>query len=135
MAGHDRKTYFKIFFALSILTVVEVAIPFVANKYAYAPGEHSEIARTSADSHVMLFNVFSPHWSSVALYALSIAKAGLVGLFFMHLKFETKWLKFIAILPAIAGLYAIMLGAEAFYRYGFEQTGVPTAPVPVVAPH
>jgi caa(3)-type oxidase subunit IV len=108
MSGHDRKTYFKVFLALFVLTVIEVAIPQVAKKYGDRPSA----------LYSGLFQKYTPHWSSVALYALSIAKAALVGLFFMHLKFETKWLKFIAILPAIAGAYALLLTAEAFFRFG-----------------
>lgn len=102
MAGHDRKAYIKVFFILFALTIVEVAVPFVADKYGNG---------TSA-----LAGRFAPHWSTVALYALSIAKAAYVALFFMHLKFETKWLKFIAILPTTAAFYAVTLGAEAYFR-------------------
>lgn len=110
MAGHDRKTYVKIFFALTILTAVEVAIPFIDHKYNGKYGA----------KEAGLFLQFTPRWSSSVLYLLSIVKAGLVGMYFMHLKYETKWLKFIALLPAIAGLYAIMLCGEAFYRYFYE---------------
>jgi hypothetical protein len=119
MSGHNRKTYFKIFLALGILTVVEIAIPILTNKYGYENA--TDAARTA--EQVGLFNVFTPHWSSTALYFLSFAKASLVGLFFMHLKFETKWLKFIAILPGIAAFYALMLCAEAFYRHVLEVSG------------
>jgi cytochrome c oxidase subunit IV len=101
--AHDRKTYYKVFAALGILTVIEIVIPMVAHKYG---DDRSPLAG------------FTPHWSTSALYALSIAKAALVGLFFMHLKFETKWLKFIAVLPAIAIFYAVFLGAEAMFRFG-----------------
>ncbi len=108
-SGHDRKLYFKVFLALLVLTIIEVAIPLIAHKY----GDGKVVTAS-------LFGAFMPHWSSTALYALSIVKAGLVGLFFMHLKFETKWLKLIAVLPAIAGFYALMLCAEVFYRYWFS---------------
>ena len=100
---HNRKTYFKVFAALAALTVIEILVPMWANKYGDAKS---------------LLTSFTPHWSTSALYALSVAKAALVGLFFMHLKFETKWLKFIAILPAIAVFYALTLGAESFFRFG-----------------
>ena len=102
MAGHDRKTYFKVFLILFVLTIIEVIIPQVANKYGENPAQ--------------LHLSFAPHWSSTALYLLSGAKAAYVALFFMHLKFETKWLKFIAILPATAAFYAVMLCAEAYFR-------------------
>jgi len=101
--AHDRKTYYKVFAALGVLTAIEIAIPMVAHKYG---NDRSSLA------------AFTPHWSTSALYVLSVAKAVLVGLFFMHLKFETKWLKFIAILPGTAALYALMLGAEAYFRFG-----------------
>ena len=114
MSGHHRKTYFAVFIALGVLTAIEIFIPNFAVKY----GNNNIVTP-------QLFGSFTPDWSSTALYALSIAKASLVGLFFMHLKFETKWLKFIAILPIIAGFYALMLTAEAFYRYWLE--GYPDA--------
>ncbi|MBI3820887.1 MAG: cytochrome C oxidase subunit IV family protein [Planctomycetes bacterium] len=107
MAGHDRKTYIKIFLTLTILTAIEVAIPFIDRKYGGKFG-----AREAG-----LFLTFTPRWSSSMLFMLSIVKAGLVGLYFMHLKYETKWLKFIAMLPAIAGFYAVMMCGEAFYRF------------------
>ncbi|MFN0205121.1 MAG: cytochrome C oxidase subunit IV family protein [Planctomycetota bacterium] len=110
MAGHNRKEYMMIFGALTVLTIVEVAIPMLSDKYG---GK-----KTAYDAK--LFFSFMPHWTTSALLALSVVKAGLVGMFFMHLKHETKWLKFIAVLPAIAALYAVMLGAEAFYRYYLE---------------
>jgi caa(3)-type oxidase subunit IV len=110
MSGHDRKSYYKVFFALLVLTLVEVAVPYLAHKYKGLHGAYE----------AKLFFSFTPHWSSLALYLLSIVKAALVGLFFMHLKFETKWLKFIAILPGIAGFYAVVMCAEAFYRYFLE---------------
>jgi len=123
MAGHDRKLYLKVFFALAILTVIEIAIPFIANKYGYdSTGKDAETAKTASGAG--LFFIFTPHWSSSALFLLSVAKAGLVGLVFMHLKFETKWLKFIALLPAIAAFYAVMLCGEAFYRHFLEISNV-----------
>lgn len=114
MSGHDRKSYYKVFLALTVLTIVEVAVPAMARKYDGKYGAHN----------ANLFFQFTPHWSSSALYALSIVKAGLVGMYFMHLKHETKWLKFIAILPAIAGFYAVVLGGEVFYRYFYEYWNV-----------
>lgn len=128
MAGHDRKLYLKVFFALAVLTAIEIAIPLMANKYGYDAAGHAGDKATTAGKSGLFF-LFTPHWSSTALFLLSVAKAGLVGLVFMHLKFETKWLKFIAILPAIAALYAVMLCAEAFYRHFLE---ISNAAEPVV---
>jgi caa(3)-type oxidase subunit IV len=102
-ASHDRKTYYKVFVWLFVLTIVEVLVPMWADKYG--------------DRQTLLAS-FMPHWSTSALFVLSAAKAAIVGLFFMHLKFETKWLKFIAVMPAIAIFYAFSLGAEAFFRFG-----------------
>jgi cytochrome c oxidase subunit IV len=134
MAGHDRKLYLKVFFALAVLTAIEIAIPLMANKYGYTPAQkEAATARTSGGSQ--LFFAFTPHWSSSALYLLSIAKAGLVALVFMHLKFETKWLKFIALLPATAALYALMLCAEGFYRHFLEVSNVAEPVVRAAAGH
>lgn len=110
MSGHDRKTYLKIFVILAILTAVEIAIPMIDHKYQGLYGAYE----------AKLFFQFTPRWSSSALFALSIVKAGLVGLYFMHLKHETKWLKFIALLPAIAGFYAVVMCGEAFYRFFYS---------------
>ncbi|MBL8696591.1 MAG: cytochrome C oxidase subunit IV family protein [Planctomycetes bacterium] len=108
-SSHSRKTYIAVFFALGVLTLIEIWIPGFANKYG-----------NSASVTQKLFAQYNAHWSTWALYALSIAKAGIVGAYFMHLKHETKWLKFIAILPAIAAFYAFVLGAETLFRFYME---------------
>jgi cytochrome c oxidase subunit 4 len=88
----DRKQYFMVFGALTILTVLEVGI-------VYIPG----VAK------VLL-------WT--ALVGLALAKAWTVGWFFMHLGHETKHLKATVVLPfAFPALYAFVLIAEAGWRF------------------
>lgn len=84
-----KKLYIIIFFALAILTGVELIIPELTIPYFY-------------------------HASS--LVALAIGKAFLVAYFYMHLNEETKWLKYIAAVPCSAFLYAAVLIAESMFR-------------------
>src|SRR3982751_1179295 len=72
---HHHVNYFKIFFALVILTVVTVAVAF-----------------KRFDSEAV--NVL------LALLVASV-KASLVATYFMHLKFEGKLIYFISIVPLI----------------------------------
>ena len=85
-------TYVTIFLTLGLLTVVEVFVP----------------------------DVYSAEWNSntkmLLLCILAVAKAMLVGLYFMHLKWEKPWLKWIALMPAYMGLFAILLMLESVYR-------------------
>jgi cytochrome c oxidase subunit IV len=90
-AGHvsHRKEYFKIFFLLAGLTIVELIIPnMTITKFLKV--------------------------SSLTLLALG--KASVVAWFYMHLKDETKWLRFIALIPISAFLYAAMVILESLYR-------------------
>ena len=50
------------------------------------------------------------------LVFLAVAKALIVAYFFMHLKWEKKWLKWIAIMPVYMGLFTILLMLESIYR-------------------
>ena len=84
-----KKEYFIIFVLLGILTLAEIAIPEM--KLAY-----------------------SVHASSLS--ALALVKAFLVAYFYMHLKDETRWLKFIAALPAFAFMYATYIVVESVIR-------------------
>jgi caa(3)-type oxidase subunit IV len=91
--GHkpDRREYFVIFGVLFVLTVLEVVI-------AQIPGL----------SKVLL---------GTALVGLALAKAACVGLFYMHLKHETRILRVgVAIPLAAPALYAFVLIAEAAWR-------------------
>lgn len=86
--GSSRTEYFIVFLALATLTGIEV-------------------------------------WAAVALagglkvwtlVALALVKAGCVAAFFMHLRRERNWLRVIAVLPAAAGIYALVLMQEVLYR-------------------
>jgi cytochrome c oxidase subunit IV len=98
MAHVDRKEYVKIFAALAVLTALEVGV-------VYIPG----IAKTLMVS---------------ALVLLALTKAALVGLFFMHLKHETKSLKMTVALPFVApAVYAFVLITEAAWRLLWPKAG------------
>jgi cytochrome c oxidase subunit IV len=86
---NHRKVYFQIFIALAVLTVVELFIPGMSMSN-FAKG------------------------SSLTLIALG--KAALVGWSYMHLNQETKWLRFIALIPIAAFCYAVMVILESLYR-------------------
>ena len=84
------KEYLIVFAVLGILTLLELAIPGLKNT-AYA-------------------------LKAVSLVGLAIAKAFVVAFFYMHLKDETAWLKFIAAIPMSAALFAIVVILESMYR-------------------
>lgn len=84
------KEYMLVFFALTFLTVVEVLIPGLENA--------------------------STFFKSSSLIFLAIGKAFIVAYFYMHLKDETRWLKFIAAVPISAALYAAVVILESMYR-------------------
>jgi len=77
--------YIKIFWALCIFTVAEVGIVFF----------EKVLSKLVIDSVVILFTML---------------KAGFVGYYFMHLEYEKRWTKIVAVLPLlIVGFYAIFL--------------------------
>lgn len=90
----EHKSHFKlymiVFVALALLTLIEVIIPELAN--------------------------VSTFFKATSLTGLAIGKAFLVGYFYMHLNEETRWLKFIAIIPASAAIYATVVVLESLYR-------------------
>ena len=91
MAHVNRKLYWKIFAALTILTVLEVGL-------VYVPGI----------SKVLM---------GIGLCTLALVKATLVGWFFMHLGHETKPLKLTVAIPmCVPAFYAFVLIAEAAWR-------------------
>jgi len=91
MAHVARKQYLLIFVVLTALTAVELGL-------VYLPG----IGKAPV---------------VVALVGLAIAKASLVGLFFMHLRHETRALKLTVAVPLMTpGMYAVVLVAEAGWR-------------------
>ena len=53
---------------------------------------------------------------AISLTLLAFAKAFCVGYFYMHLKEETKWLKFIALIPIAAFIYFVVVCLESIYR-------------------
>jgi cytochrome c oxidase subunit IV len=88
----NRKEYVIIFVGLLVLTVLEVGV-------VYVPG----IAKGMMIS---------------ALILMALVKASLVGLFFMHLKHETRVLKLTVMIPmALPAFYAVVLIAEAAWRW------------------
>ena len=91
MAHVNRKEYWKVFVVLGVLTVLEVG---------------------AAKLEVL------PQVPLVALlFALAVTKAAIVGLFYMHLKYETKILKLgVAIPMSIPAFYALILVAEGAWR-------------------
>jgi cytochrome c oxidase subunit 4 len=91
MSAHvNRKEYWVIFTALFLLTVLEVGVVYMG------------IPKTP------LF---------IALAGLALVKASLVGLFFMHLKHETRILKLSVAIPmSIPAFYAVILIAEGAWR-------------------
>lgn len=84
------KEYLFIFGLLALLTVLELFIP----------GMHNLTKMVKAS----------------ALTVLAIGKAFLVAYFFMHLKEEKAWLKFIAAIPISAALYAVVVVLESMVR-------------------
>jgi cytochrome c oxidase subunit IV len=98
MAHVDRKQYIKVFFVLFILTVIEVAVALV-------PG----INRTLL---------------VVALVGLAVAKAAVVGFYYMHLGHETRVMKLTVVLPfAAPAIYALVLISEATWRLVWPSPG------------
>jgi len=85
-----KKEYFVIFFVLAILTVLEVGV-------AEIPGIDKVI-------------------KAVSLTLLAVAKALIVAMYYMHLKDETKWLKFIASIPLLAAVFATVLCLEGYFK-------------------
>ncbi len=83
------KEYVIVFFVLTFLTILELMIPGLKTAYAY---------------------------KAIGLVGLAVGKAMVVAYFYMHLKEETAWLKFIAAIPISAAFYAAALILEGMYR-------------------
>ncbi len=84
-----KKEYIKIFFVLTALTIVELIIP------------NMKISQSIKAS---------------SLIFLALGKASIVGWSYMHLKDETKWMRFVALIPLAAFAYAAMVILESLYR-------------------
>jgi cytochrome c oxidase subunit 4 len=88
MAEHKHPNYMAIFWWLAVLTVVEIGVVFLP---------------------------FSKFINGTMLCALALAKATMVAMYFMHLKFETKTLGWIAVTPlAIATLLLFVIMPDGF---------------------
>ncbi len=86
-----RAQYALVFALLGVLTLVELGV-----------------ARTSGLSRPAVI---------VALVAIAVAKAALIALFYMHLRFETRILRFTVLAPLLApAAYGVILMAEAGTR-------------------
>ena len=91
--GHNAKsTYITIFLVLAFLTGVEIYVPDV---YSAEWNQHTKM---------------------LLLTGLAIGKATLVGLYFMHLKWEKPWIKWIALMPLYMGIFTVLLMLETIYR-------------------
>jgi len=84
-----KKEYLKIFFVLTALTIVELIIPNMK---------------------------VSQGIKASSLIFLALGKASIVGWSYMHLKDETKWMRFVALIPLAAFAYAAMVILESLYR-------------------
>ncbi len=84
-----KMEYFKVFLVLTALTIVELVIPGM---------KISQFAKGSS------------------LTFLALGKACIVAWSYMHLKEETKWMKFVAMVPISAFAYAVMVILESLYR-------------------
>jgi len=92
--GHHvaRRTYWIVFGALAVLTVLEILVALPSMGVPKTP-------------------------KALALITMALSKAGLVGLFFMHLKQEMRALKLTVALPFLfPALYAVVLIGEAGWR-------------------
>ncbi len=96
-ASHDahphvshKKEYLVIFVILAVLTGIEIWVAEIPGLSKFGKGS--------------------------ALTGLAVGKAAIVAYYYMHLKEETKWTKFIAAIPIMAGVYATVLCLEAIYK-------------------
>jgi cytochrome c oxidase subunit 4 len=89
--GHDRRSYLAGFVALAVLTALEVGV-------VHLP----DLRRPAVIA---------------GLVGLALAKAALIGFFFMHLRRESRVLRWTALAPfALPALYALVLLADAAWR-------------------
>jgi caa(3)-type oxidase subunit IV len=87
-----RGEYITIFLILSFLTLVELYVPSVYG------------AEFSSTTKMLL------------LCILAFVKAGLVFFFFMHMKSEAKWVRWIGYTPIYMGMAVIIIMLETSYR-------------------
>ena len=84
-----KAEYFKVLFVLTALTIIELIVPNVSL---------SKFAKGSS------------------LTFLALGKAAIVGWSYMHLKEETKWMRFVALIPISAFIYTAVVVLESLYR-------------------
>jgi cytochrome c oxidase subunit 4 len=94
--GPTKSTFITVFLVLAFLTVVEVFVPTV---YASEWNKNTKM---------------------LLLVILAVGKAMLVASYFMHLKWEAKWIKWIAAMPVYMGIFAVLLMCEQAYRNGIS---------------
>lgn len=83
-----RRDYFRIFWVLLVLTILEVGFSYL-----------------KIDKRII----------SAVMIALALSKASFVGLYYMHLKYEKRSLLWLAFLPLpLAGFFAVFLMLDAF---------------------
>lgn len=86
--AHRHPNYIAILIWLAVLTVIEIGVIFLP---------------------------FGKFTNGIMLCALALAKASLVAMYFMHLKFETRTLGYVALTPlAIATLLVFVLLPDGF---------------------
>lgn len=91
--GHSKKEYIVIFFVLTVLTGIEVALKYIPMPRGVLIG---------------------------ALIVLALTKATIVAMFYMHLKSETRSLKLVVGIPLMfPALYAVVLIIESIARSAF----------------
>ncbi len=103
-SDHKHPNYMAIFWYLAVLTVLELVVIFLP------------IGKVTI---------------GVMLCGLAVAKASLVAMYFMHLRFETRTLGLVAITPlAIATLLVFVLLPDGFAvaHKTAERKGEATAP-------
>ena len=81
-AAHKHPNYMAIFWWLAVLTVIELAVIFMP------------LAKLVI---------------GVLLCALALAKASLVAMYFMHLRFESRTLGLVAVTPLAIGVLLVLL--------------------------
>lgn len=86
----DVKFYLLIFVGLSLMTLAQALI------YQYAG--------------------FSHLTNAIVQTVIALVKVVLVAYYFMHLKDESTWLKFIAVIPVFAVLYTVFIAVETIVR-------------------
>lgn len=81
--AHHEPNYMNIFWALTVLTIIEVLVP--------------------------VSGLFARSINGAILVLLAVAKASLVALYFMHLRFERTTLGAIALTPMIICVFLILM--------------------------